>query len=96
MSLEGDSVSKISKHLDLNWRTVKKYLSMSEQEYQEFLIKGSKKKRKKKLLSPYEDFVRARLETFRDNPAAQMHDWLKEYDVDFPRVSPKTVSNFIQ
>ena len=93
MSLEGDSVSKISNHLDLNWRTVKKYLSMSEQEYEEFLIKGSEKK---KLLSPYEDFVRSRLETFRDTPAAQMHDWLKEYHVSFPRVSPKTVFNFMQ
>src|SRR5680860_213112 len=93
MSLEGHSVSQISKHLGLNWRTVKKYLSMGEQEYETFLIKGSEKR---KLLSPYEDFVKSRLETFRDTPAAQMHDWLKEYDVDFPKVSPKTVFNFIQ
>jgi len=93
MSLEGHSVSQISKHLGLDWRTVKKYLSMGEQEYETFLIKGSEKR---KLLSPYEDFVKSRLETFRDTPAAQMHDWLKEYDVDFPKVSPKTVFNFIQ
>jgi len=93
MSLEGHSVSQISNHLVLNWRTVKKYLSMNEQQYEDFLIKGSQKKR---LLSPYEDFVRSKLEIYRDTPAAQMHDWLKEFDADFPKVSPKTVFNFIQ
>lgn len=93
MSLEGHSVTQISNHLVLNWRTVKKYLSMSEKEYEEFLIKGSQKK---KLLSPYEDFVRSKLEVYRDTPSAQMHDWLKEYDPDFPKVSPKTVFNFMQ
>src|SRR5690606_33488585 len=93
MSLEGHSVSQISDHLVLNWRTVKKYLSMDEQEYEEFLIKGSQKK---KLLSPYEDFVRSKLEVYRDTPAAQMHDWLKEHDAGFPKVSPKTVFNFMQ
>ena len=82
MSLQGHSVSQISNHLGLDWRTVKKYLSMGEQEYETFLTKGSEKK---KLLSPYEDFVKSRLETFRDTPAAQMHDWLKEYDVGFPK-----------
>lgn len=44
MSLEGHSVTQISNHLALNWRTVKKYLSMDEKEYEEFLIKGSQKK----------------------------------------------------
>ena len=93
MSLEGHSVTQISNHLVLNWRTVKKYLSMDEKEYEEFLIKSSQKK---KLLSPYEDFVRSKLEVYQDTPAAQMHDWLKEYDADFPKVSPKTVFNFMQ
>jgi hypothetical protein len=66
---------------------------MSEQEYEQFLIKSSEKK---KLLSPYENFVRSKLEIYRDTPAAQMHDWLKEYDANFPKVSPKTVFNFMQ
>tara|TARA_R110000744_G_scaffold189596_1_gene308679 strand:- start:561 stop:725 length:165 start_codon:yes stop_codon:yes gene_type:complete len=48
---------------------------MSEAEYEEFLIKQTN--REKKLL-PFEDFVRQRLEEFRNTPAAQMHDWLKE------------------
>jgi len=67
MSLEGHSVTQISNHLVLNWRTVKKYLSMDEKEYEEFLIKSSQKK---KLLSPYEDFVRSKLEFTRITPAA--------------------------
>src|SRR5690606_38894205 len=50
--------------------------------------------RQKKLL-PYEDFVRKRLEGFRDTTAAQMHDWLKEHHPEFPAVSQKTVFNFV-
>src|SRR5699024_9031980 len=86
------SISKISEYLVLNRRTVSKYLSMSEQEYEAFLI--SQSQRGKKLL-PYEVFVKERLEQFRDTPAAQMHDWLKEHHPDFPKVSQKTVFNFV-
>lgn len=89
---DGHSISKISELLVLNRRTVSKYLAMSEQEYEEFLIKQSN--REKKLL-PFEDFVRQRLEEFRNTPAAQMHDWLKENYPDFPVVSQKTVFNFV-
>jgi transposase len=92
MHREGYSNSKISEFLVLNRRTVSKYLSMSEAEYEEFLIKQTN--REKKLL-PFEDFVRQRLEEFRNTPAAQMHDWLKENHPDFPVVSQKTVFNFV-
>jgi hypothetical protein len=44
-----------------------------------------------KVLSPYESFVKSRLEKFRDTPAAQMHDWLKEHFKDLPKVSQKYV-----
>ena len=27
--------------------------------------------------------------------AAQVHDWLKEYYPNFPKVSPKTIYNFV-
>ena len=92
MHREGHSISKISEHLVLNRRTVSRYLSMNEQGYEEFLIRQSN--RQKKLLI-YEDFVRQRLEKFRDTPAAQMHDWLKEHHPGFPVVSQKTVFNFV-
>lgn len=89
---EGYSASKISELLGLNRRTVVRYLAMSEQEYEAFLTKQSE--RKKQLL-PYENFVRERLESYSDTSAAQMHDWLKERHVDFPKVDPKTVYNFV-
>ena len=92
MHREGHSISKISEFLVLNRRTVSKYLSMSESEYEEFLTKQNN--REKKLLR-FEDFVRQRLEEFRNTPAAQMHDWLKEHHRDFPVVSQKTVFNFV-
>ena len=90
--LEGRSVSWISKHLVLNRRTVKRYLSMSEQDYDQFLIKHSCRSKK---LDVYEDFVRNRLDLYRDTTAAQMHDWLKEHFTNFPEVSQKTVFNFV-
>lgn len=92
MHREGHSISKISEFLVLNRRTVSKHLSMDEGEYEAFLIKQTS--RGKKLL-PFEDFVRQRLEEFRDTPAAQMHDWLKEHYPDFPVTSQKTVFNFV-
>jgi transposase len=92
MHREGHSILKISSHLVTNRRTVKRYLSMSEQEYEAFLL--SQSDRKKSLLA-YESFVRGRLEAFQDTSAAQMHDWLKEHHTGFPQVNQKTVFNFV-
>lgn len=89
---DGYSVSRISELLGINRRTAKKYLAMSEQEFEEFLARQSE--RKKELLR-YEGFVRKRLKLYRDTTAAQMHDWLKEHHPDFPKVNPKTVFNFV-
>lgn len=65
---------------------------MSEQEYEAFLIKQSERKKE---LQPYESFVKERLELYQDTSTAQMHDWLKEHYADFPKVSAKTVFNFV-
>ncbi len=92
MRQQGHSVSQISHQLELNRRTVKKYLSMDEAQYQAFLSSQSDRK---KVLLPYEDFIKERLELYSDTSAAQMHDWLKEYHADFPVVSVKTVFNFV-
>lgn len=89
---EGFSIRQISKELVLDRRTVGKYLSMSEPEFEQMMVDQSDRN---KLLAPYESFVRSRLEKFRDTPAAQMHDWLKEHFRDLPKVSPKTVFNFV-
>jgi transposase len=86
------SVSQISELLVLNRRTVAKYLAMSEREYEEFLIERSERRKE---LIPYEAFVKCRLELYPDTSCAQMQDWLKEHYAGFPKVSPKTVFNFV-
>lgn len=90
--IEGMSVRGISKQLVCDRRTVSKYLSMNETEYFEFI---EKQRERNKVLSAYEPFVYSRLDEFNDTSAAQMHDWLKEHYPDFPRVSQKTIYNFV-
>ncbi|WP_282638516.1 IS21 family transposase [Sphingobacterium thalpophilum] len=92
MAREGFSISKIADHLGMNWRTVKRLLSLSEHEFEHEL---SLPKGRKKTLEAYTDFVRKKLEAHNDTSAAQMHDWLKEHHQDFPIVSQKTIFNFV-
>src|SRR5690606_40015397 len=58
MYREGNSIRKISDHLGLNWRTVKKLLSKDDRSYQKELEAPSSKK---KLLDPYRDRKSTRL-----------------------------------
>jgi transposase len=83
---------QISKYLVMDIRTVRKYLAMSEEEYLDFLDRQS---HRNKVLAPYEDFVKTRLEDCPDASAAQVHDWMKECIKDFIDVSDKTVFNFV-
>jgi hypothetical protein len=89
---DGWSKSRISEFLGINWRTVSKYLDMSEEEYLAYIENQSNRQ---KLLAPFEGFVKIKLEQYPDTSAAQMHDWLKEHYNYFPEVSPKTVYNFV-
>jgi len=89
---EDHSVRKITELLGINRRTVGKYLSMTEKEYEAFLIKQSDRKKE---LQSYEPFVKEKLELFPDTSAAQMHDWLKEHHSDFPELNAKTIFNFV-
>lgn len=78
--------------LDINRRTVKRYGSMTEEEFEAFSKKAASKP---KLLDSFEDFIVRRL---RDAPAAstaQIHDWLKECHPDFPKIAIKTVYNYV-
>ena len=92
MNREGFSDSRISRELVVNRHTVKRYLSMSEDDYNLFLERQSNRKKE---LHPYQEFVREKLSIYPDTSAAQMHDWLKEHYHDFPSVSQKTVYNFV-
>lgn len=93
MDREGFSIAKIADYLGMNWRTAKRLLSLSEEEFAEELTKP---KGRKKTLEHYTDFVREKLELYPDTSAAQMHDWLKEHHQDFPSVNQKTIFNFVQ
>lgn len=88
----GFKKARIARHLVIDVRTVGKYLSMSEADYEQFLLEGRQRTKK---LSRYEEFVHARLDEFPDTSAAQMHDWLKEHHQDFPDVPPRSVYNFV-
>ncbi|NJK93539.1 MAG: IS21 family transposase [Bacteroidales bacterium] len=92
MSRQGHSISYIAEYLGANWRSVKKLLSMDERAYEQSL---SLQVTRCKELAPYEGFVKIKLEQFPGTSAAQLHDWLKEFDGNFPGVSPKTVYNFV-
>ena len=93
MDREGFSLSKISRELVIDRRTVKFYLLMNESQYELFLSEQSEKKRE---LEPYESFVKGKLETYQETSAAQMHDWLKEHYPKLPAVTAKTVYNILQ
>lgn len=92
MEREGFSIQKIADYLVMDWRTAKRLLSLSEQEY---LIEQEKIPGRKRSLELYEEFVREKLLLHPGTPAAQMHDWLKEHHSGFPAVSQKTVFNFV-
>jgi hypothetical protein len=93
LSRAGFSITYISNHLGLNWRTVKRILSIADDRLYEQYLQGCVDKNK--VLEPYETFVKSRLELYRDTSSAQMHDWLKEHFTGFPSVSAKTVFNFV-
>ncbi len=88
----GLSTLKIGRYVGLDARTVNKYLQMSEQDYEQYLLLGGERN---KVLSPYEDFVKGKLSQFQDTSSAQIHDWLKEHHPDLPNISQRSVYNFV-
>lgn len=88
----GFSSSRIARHLEIDRRTVSKYLSMDEKAFElHFLSLESRHK----TLSRYEDFVKQKLTLYPDTSSAQMFDWLKEHYQDLPEVSSRTVYNSV-
>ena len=87
----GDNPTRIARHLGMDYRTIMKYLIMSEEEYIEFLESLSGRS---KILDPYEDYIQTRLEDCPEASAAQIFDWLKEDFQNLPSVNDKTVFNY--
>ena len=86
------SLRRISSYLGLNFRTVKKYLTISRAEFAGLLeSKGTRSL----LLEPYKDYIVSYLGQYPDTPSSVMHDKLKEYFPKLPSVDPKTVYNYV-
>ena len=92
LSRMGFSKSRIATYLSLDRRTVAKYLWMSEQDYEAHLTSLDERD---KILSPYEGFVKQKLQAYPDTSAAQIADWLKEQYADLPEVTSRSVYNFV-
>ena len=90
--VEKFSIQRISDYFSIDFRTAKKFLSMNEEALDEYL---EKKGNKSRLLDAYKDFIVNYLKKYQDSPSAVIHDRLKEYYPDFPRVDPKTVYNYV-
>lgn len=86
------SLRRVSEYLGINFRTVKKYTSMSSQEFEGFI---ACKFARSCLLDPYKDYVVSCLQECPDTPASVIHDKLKEHFHHFPEVHPKTVYNYV-
>lgn len=86
------SIQWIANYMGLNFRTVRKYLKMSLEEYERYAEGFGQKPRK---LEEYKEFIADKLRIYPDTSAAQMHDWLKEAYPFFPDVSPRTVYNTV-
>jgi len=89
---EGLKPAQIARELVMDRRTVKKYLAMGEEEYEHFIDNQTRRHR---ILAPYENFVRTRLDHCPEASSAQVHDWLKEHHDDLINVDEKTVFNFV-
>ena len=89
--INGDNPTRIARYLAMDYRTVIKYLNMSEEHYIEFLEDQAFRS---KTLDPYQDFIQYRLEDCPEASAAQILDWLKENFPDLPTVNEKTVFNY--
>jgi transposase len=90
---EGLNKSQIAKELGIDRGTVRRYLSMDEENFHQWL--ASPRQMPPKLIKYY-DYVK---ETLKNKPylsAAQIEDRLRENCSDLPDFHPKTVYNFVR
>jgi transposase len=90
--VEHFSIQRIADQLTINFRTVKKILGMTEEDYDRFI---EKKWVKARHLDPYRDFIVGYLQQYPDTPAAVIHDKLKEQFNTLPKVDPKTFYSYV-
>ncbi|HCD37036.1 MAG TPA: hypothetical protein DEQ23_08535 [Chlorobium sp.] len=81
---KGLRINQISRSTGLDRKTVRKYLQMNSQEFQDHLSSMTCRHRK---LEDYEEFFRGRIGQCPDCSAAQVEDWLKEQYPDLDDIS---------
>ena len=87
----GFSNSKIAKQLKISRNRVIDYLSMTPDEFADFI--GSLQNRTKKL-DPYQHEILTWLKAYPDATSAQIYDWLQD-QCDVQSVSENTVRNYV-
>lgn len=87
------SISAISRKSGHDRKTVRKYLSMSEENLESYMEEVKHRRQK---LSAYESYALERVKGDPECSAAQIEDWLKEKYPDLPVVSSRTVYNFVR
>ena len=90
---QGLNKSQIKSELRIDRSTIRRYLSMSEEQ---FLAWIQTPRHLPKKLKEYRSFVKGLLDAAPYLSAAQVEDRLKESFSDLPKVSSKTVYNFVQ
>ena len=85
------SIQRIADFLGMNFRTVRKYLEMPENEFEVYMTTIGDRPY---IMDPYKQFIINYLNEYPDTPAAVMHDKLKERFPKFPTLNPKTVYNY--
>lgn len=86
------SIQRIADFFGMNFRTVRKYLNMTENEFEVYLSTIGDRPY---IMDPYKQFIINYLNEYPDTPAAVMHDKLKERFPKFPTLNPKTVYNYV-
>ncbi|MDT9547693.1 MAG: hypothetical protein RI826_10220 [Chlorobium phaeovibrioides] len=81
---KGLRINQISRSTGLDRKTVRKYLQMNSQGFQDHLSSMTCRHRK---LEDYEEFFRGRIRQCPDCSAAQVEDWLKEQYPDLDDIS---------
>lgn len=75
MKNQGFSKRQVAEKMELNFRTVSKYLSFSPEEFEQKVLNRERRRN----LSLYEGVVVDWLKKHPDMTAAQVLDWLKEH-----------------
>lgn len=92
LALKGLNKSQISRELGLDRTTVRRYLSMEEEVFHNWI---EQTRHLSKKLQSYYNYVKDMLESYPYLSAAQVEDRLKEQFSNLPDVHSKTVYNFV-